>query len=152
VDKFLTAVLVIGLLVDPALAFDIRSNRNGMPRRKTAWSDDFAKWYARVRRVGARLKAGTSRGRLMNARRFPPPWTIDDNGACFIVKDNNGQALAYVYYENEPGRRAAANLLTSDEARRIAANIAKIPEYRRGGQCEADLTGAKSCTCVVCPA
>jgi hypothetical protein len=66
-------------------------------------------------------------------RRFPPPWTIDDNGACFIVKDNNGQALAYVYYENEPGRRAAANLLTSDEARRIAANIAKIPEYRRGG-------------------
>jgi hypothetical protein len=55
-------------------------------------------------------------------RRFPSPWSADDNGACFIVKDHNGQALAYVYYEEEPGRRAAANLLTREEARRIAVN------------------------------
>jgi hypothetical protein len=65
----------------------------------------------------------------MTARRFPPPWTIDEmNDACFIVKDPGGHALAYVYYEEEPGRRAAANLLTRDEARRIAVNIAKLPE------------------------
>jgi hypothetical protein len=44
--------------------------------------------------------------------RFPPPWTIEDNGACFIVKDRAGTALAYVYYEEEPGRRTAANLMT----------------------------------------
>jgi hypothetical protein len=61
-------------------------------------------------------------------RRFPPPWTVEDNGACFIVKDKNGQALAYVYYEEEPGRRSAAGLLTRDEARRVAANIAKLLE------------------------
>ena len=62
-------------------------------------------------------------------RHFPPPWTaIEENGACFIVKDHNGQTLAYVYFEEEPGRRAAAKLLTRDEARRIAANIAKLPE------------------------
>jgi hypothetical protein len=61
-------------------------------------------------------------------RRFPPPWTIEERSqACFIVRDHNGQALAYVYFEEEPGRRSAANLLTRDEARRIAANIAKLP-------------------------
>ena len=64
----------------------------------------------------------------MPPRRFPPPWDIEEhNQSCFIVRDNNGQALAYVYFESEPGRRTAANLLTRDEARRIAANIAKLP-------------------------
>jgi hypothetical protein len=33
----------------------------------------------------------------------PLPWTLDDNGACFIVKDRNGQALAYVCFEDEAG-------------------------------------------------
>jgi len=41
------------------------------------------------------------------------------------VRDANGQALSYIYYESEPGRRSAAKLLTRDEAWRIAANIAK---------------------------
>jgi hypothetical protein len=51
----------------------------------------------------------------------------DHNGTCFIVRDTNGLAVAYVYYEQEPGRRTAANLTTEDEARRIAANIVKLP-------------------------
>jgi len=68
----------------------------------------------------------------MTSRRFPPPWTVEDhNDACFIGKVRNGHALAYVYYEEEPGRRSAANLMSKDEARRIAANIAKPPELVR---------------------
>jgi hypothetical protein len=62
------------------------------------------------------------------ARRFPPPWSVEDIGSAFVVKDANGQQLAYVYYEEEPGRQSAAKLLTKDEARRIASNIAKLPE------------------------
>jgi hypothetical protein len=70
---------------------------------------------------------------MAERRRFPPPWDIEKaNAACFIVKDNNGQALAYVYFEQEPGRRTAANLLTKDEARRIAVNICR--SYNSGGR------------------
>jgi hypothetical protein len=67
----------------------------------------------------------------MRARRFPPPWSVEELDACFVVRDHNEQQLAYVYFEDEPGRRSSAKLLTKDEARRIAANIAKLPGILR---------------------
>ncbi len=35
-------------------------------------------------------------------RRFPPPWSVVEQPACFVVRDHNGQAIAYIYYEDEP--------------------------------------------------
>jgi hypothetical protein len=66
---------------------------------------------------------------MTEPRHFPPPWDIEEhNQSCYIVRDGSGQALAYVYFEAEPGRRTA---LTRDEARRVAANIAKLPGLLR---------------------
>jgi len=68
----------------------------------------------------------------MPGSRFPSPWSSEEHSAYFVVRDGNGQAIAYIYYENESGRRSAvkrlaAKLLTKDEPRRIAANMAKLP-------------------------
>ena len=62
----------------------------------------------------------------MTGGRFPPPWTVEVTPNRFIVRDANWQALSYVYYESNPGRRSAAKLLSKDETRRIAVNIAKL--------------------------
>ena len=49
---------------------------------------------------------------------------LADTGLMSIgaIRDHSGQTLAYVYFEEEPGRCSAAKLLTKDEARRIAVN------------------------------
>jgi hypothetical protein len=54
----------------------------------------------------------------MGDRHFPPPWSVEENDARFIVKDANGQALAYVYFEKDPRRRAGAlfGLFAQDDA------------------------------------
>jgi hypothetical protein len=47
-------------------------------------------------------------------------WTSTELDACFVVRDRNGQALAYIYFEDEPGRRAAAKLLSREAAGAVA--------------------------------
>jgi hypothetical protein len=41
-----------------------------------------------------------------NQRPFPPPWSVEELDACYLVRDHNGQQLAYVYFEDELGRRS----------------------------------------------
>ena len=45
-----------------------------------------------------------------------------------MVRDREGQQLAYVHFDNP---RAAAKPLTRDEARRVAANVVKLAELLR---------------------
>ena len=63
----------------------------------------------------------------MTDRRFPPPWSVEKIPAGLVVRDANGQSLAYVYYRENDSDAHMAKVLTEDEARRIAANIAKLP-------------------------
>jgi hypothetical protein len=46
----------------------------------------------------------------------------------YVVRDANGQALAYLYSRDNEDEARQAKVLTKDEARRIAVNIAPLPE------------------------
>jgi hypothetical protein len=41
---------------------------------------------------------------MRKPRRFQPPWTVEEQAACFVVRDHTGQQLPYIYFEDEPGR------------------------------------------------
>jgi hypothetical protein len=61
-------------------------------------------------------------------RRFPPPWHADTIPGGYVVRDATGQALAFIYSRHTEAEARQANVLTADEARRIAVNIARLPE------------------------
>jgi hypothetical protein len=61
-------------------------------------------------------------------RRFPTPWRADKIPGGYVVRDANGQALAYLYCRDNEDEARQAKVLTKDEARRIAINIVRLPE------------------------
>ena len=60
-------------------------------------------------------------------RKLPAPWRAEQTPSGYVVKDANGQALCYNYSRETESDAQIAKVLTEDEARRIAANIAKLP-------------------------
>jgi K+/H+ antiporter YhaU regulatory subunit KhtT len=64
----------------------------------------------------------------VTSRRFPAPWRADKITDGHVVRDANGQALVYVYSRDSEAEALQAKVLTNDEARRIAVNIARLPE------------------------
>jgi hypothetical protein len=65
-----------------------------------------------------------------------PPRHADKLPGGFVVRDATGQALAYVYSREIEAEARQANVLTSDESRRIAANIARLPDLLGKGERE----------------
>ena len=67
-------------------------------------------------------------------RRFPAPWTVSEDQHGFNVADASGMRVAVVYHRDDLAKRNfdAHAHLTRDEARRIAANIARLPELLAG--------------------
>jgi hypothetical protein len=70
----------------------------------------------------------------MAARRFPAPWRPDKISGGYVVRDANGQAMAFVYIRDNTDEARQAKVLTKDEARRIAVNIARLPELLGKGE------------------
>ena len=71
---------------------------------------------------------------MTDVRRFPAPWYADKIPGGYVVRDAKGQALAYVYARATMAEATQAKTLTTDEARRIAANIVRLPALLRSGQ------------------
>ena len=67
-------------------------------------------------------------------RRFPPPPHADKIPGGYVVRDTNGQELAYIYSRENEAEARQAKVLTKDEARRIAINIARLPELLGKGE------------------
>jgi hypothetical protein len=65
---------------------------------------------------------------MVNDRRFPAPWRADKIPRRLVVRDANGQALVYVYSRDNDAEALQAKVLTNDEARRIAINVARLPQ------------------------
>ncbi|MEJ8571198.1 hypothetical protein [Microbaculum marinum] len=87
---------------------------------------------------------------------FEPPWPVVERAECYTVESATGQILVYIYFEDEPGRRGATGRLTKDEARRLAANVAKLPDLLGAsapdGRLRAPLEAALAAVDVTAPA
>ena len=64
-------------------------------------------------------------------RRFMRPWKVIERDDSYEVQDAVGLSLASVYFENETTPRSAVHQLSKDEARRVAAQIARLPTLLR---------------------
>jgi hypothetical protein len=63
------------------------------------------------------------------SRRFPAPWHAAKMPGGYVVRDANGQALAYVYSRDNEAEARQAKILTNDEARRLA----QCPQLAKDG-------------------
>ena len=79
---------------------------------------------------------------MTKTRKMPAPWTVEHIPGGFRVDDAEGKAVAYCYGLDPRELPAAGHLrLTRDEARRVASNIAKLPDLLSSGNSKEDDQG-----------
>jgi hypothetical protein len=79
------------------------SERLVAPIRPSRAGEGRAYCHRRIdRRVNLFSSLAPPTRRMNSNRHFPPPWSDEEQDACFVVRDHGGQ-LAYVYFEDEPG-------------------------------------------------
>jgi hypothetical protein len=102
--------------------------------------------YARARAMRAAIRAGRSNSSISRGarrqgteakefevpeqkpRRLPAPWAVVEISGGYAIVDAGGCRLAYVYKNTSHDQGVNSEALTEDEARRVAANIAKLPD------------------------
>jgi hypothetical protein len=62
------------------------------------------------------------------ARRFSPPWTVRHNDDAYWVEDVHGNQFGFCYYRDDRAGIIGQAYYSRDEARRLAAGIARLPE------------------------
>ena len=64
------------------------------------------------------------------SKAFATPWHVTVYFSSFCVKDAHGNPVAYVYFEDDEGKRAALTYrpLYRWEAQRLAEAIANLPK------------------------
>jgi hypothetical protein len=66
-------------------------------------------------------------------RRFPAPWRADRIPGGYVVRDANGQAIAYIYSRETENEAQQAKVLTADEARPIAIILRQAQDRAAAG-------------------
>ena len=59
---------------------------------------------------------------------FARPWSLVEHSESFEVRSATNRILAYVYFEDEPGRRGVTRRIAREDARRMAQQILRLPE------------------------
>jgi hypothetical protein len=68
---------------------------------------------------------------MATRRRYPPPWSVQENDESYIVLDALGQRLAYVYFDIEPIRQGITGRPNKSDAWQLARAITRIPALLR---------------------
>src|SRR5262249_49166482 len=107
----------------PAGPASHQSRADHQPQDREGARPHYADCSACSRRRGDRM-----------TRRLPPPWHADKFSGGYVVRDANGFAVAHVYGRSTEAEAIEAKQMTMDEARRVASNIAKLPDMLKRGE------------------